>query len=268
MEASGMEIVLSPLQLAAVLEDESVHQSSCLSSVFLGAASVVVGAIELTGAAALLLTPEPTTVTKIAGGALAVHGADTASAGLAQIASCQTRTTLTAQSVNALSLALGADPTTAANVSFVVDVGVPLAAGFAGAARALSVSRGLLSLQAEEAAGGHTLARHIGKTEAELRARLLRQPRLRTASTFHTLADAEYAVSKTLRANKTLIKLWAKVAQVGETESFECAVRHGIGHGVARQTGLLTEMSRVTVVLRKVAAHNRIYFVLTAYPSL
>jgi hypothetical protein len=44
------------------------------------------GALELVGAAALILTPEPTTITKIAGGALAIHGADTTSSAIVQIA--------------------------------------------------------------------------------------------------------------------------------------------------------------------------------------
>jgi hypothetical protein len=41
-----------------------------------------------------------------------------------------------------------------------------------------------------------------------------------------------------------------------------------IGQGVVRATGNLTNMSQVVVVVRKVIAQNRIYFVLTAYPKL
>lgn len=130
--------------------------------------------------------PEPTTVTKIAGGVLAVHGADTASAGLMQVVSCQTRTTLTSQALTAAAKALGADPSTAANVALAIEVGVPLAAGFAGAARAVAIRRGAVSLGAEEALGGHTIARHVGRTEAELRLRLVQQPAIPAASTSHS----------------------------------------------------------------------------------
>lgn len=107
MESEGLEVVLSSLQLAAILENDSIDQGSCLSNRFWGAASVVGGAMELIGAAALFLAPEPTTVTKIAGGVLAVHGADTASAGLAQVVSCQTRRTLTSLAVTAAAKASG-----------------------------------------------------------------------------------------------------------------------------------------------------------------
>ena len=63
LESEGLEVVLSPLQLAAILENDSIDQGSCLSNRFWGAASVVGGAMELIGAAALFLAPEPTTVT-------------------------------------------------------------------------------------------------------------------------------------------------------------------------------------------------------------
>ena len=261
-----MEVVLTPLQVAAILEGESIEQSSCMSQRFWGAASVVGGAIELVGAAALLLTPEPTMITKVAGGALALHGADAASAGLYQIVSCQTRTTLTSQGVAAAAKALGADPSTAATVGFAVDIAVPLLTGFAGAARAIAIRRGAVSLAAEEVAGGHTLARHVGRTEAQLRARLAQQPKIPAASTFASLGDAERVVSAALRGNKAAIQKWAKTAAPGMTRSFTYSAGKVIGQGVVRSTGQLTNMTRAIVVLRKVIQQNRVYFVLTSYP--
>jgi hypothetical protein len=41
-------------------------------------------------------------------------------------------------------------------------------------------------LRADEALGGHTLARHVGKTDAELAARLKREPQISAASTTPT----------------------------------------------------------------------------------
>jgi hypothetical protein len=110
---NDLEIVLTPVQFAAILEGESIEESSALGNRFWGAATVVGGALEMVGGAFLLLAPEPTTITKIAGGALAVHGADTASAGIMQVVSGRTHTTLTSQSVAAAAEALGADPQTA-----------------------------------------------------------------------------------------------------------------------------------------------------------
>jgi hypothetical protein len=123
-----------------------------------------------------------------------------------------------------------------------------MAAGFVGALRAWAVRRGVLSLAAEEAAGGHTLARHVGRTEAQLRARLIQQPAIDAASTFRSLGAAERAVSATLRANRSAIQIWAKAAKPGQTKAFQYTASKIVGHGVVRATSKLTETSRVVVV--------------------
>jgi hypothetical protein len=263
-----LEIVLSALQLAAILRGETIEPSSHIANAFWGATTVVVGATELVGAAALLLTPEPTTITKIAGGALALHGSDAISTGIVQITSGQTRTTLTAQGTVAAARALGADSATSAMLGTMVDVAVPLAAGFVGALRVAAIRRGAFSLATEEAAGGHTIARHVGRTEADLRLRLTKQPAIEAASTFKSLGDAERMVAANLRANRGAIETWAKAAKPGQTKAFSYAAGKAVGHGVVRATGKLTDMSNVVVVLRKVVSQNRVYFVLTAYPKL
>jgi hypothetical protein len=112
----GLQIVLTPLQLAAILDNESVEQSSALSNRIWGAVSLVGGAVELVGAAGLLLVPEPTTVTKIAGGALAVHGSDTAGTALVQIVTGRSRITMISQAAAAAAEALGATPDQARTV--------------------------------------------------------------------------------------------------------------------------------------------------------
>jgi hypothetical protein len=241
-DGEGLEIVVSPLQLAAILENDSVEESSSLSNRFWGAASLVGGAIELVGAAGLILTPEPTTVTKIAGGALAVHGADTASTGIVQIVTGRTRTSLTSQAAAAAAEALGADPESARTVGMAVDIAVPLAAGFVGAARALAIRRGAIRLATEEAAGGHTIARHVGRTEEQLRARLLQEPRIPAATTFRALREAERVVGEALRANKEAIKVWAKTATAGQTKAFTHDAGRIIGQGVVRSTNQVHEM--------------------------
>ena len=228
---------------------------------------LVGGAVELVGSAALILIPEPTMVTKIAGGTLGVHGLDTASTGLMQIVSGRTRTTMTSQAVTAAAEALGASPDDAASVGMAVDIAVPFIAGFAGAARAIAVRRGAVSLAAEEAAGGHTIARHVARTEEQLRARLLEQSRIPAASTFRSLRDAERFVAEALRANKRVIKEWAKSANVGQTKGFTYDAGRIIGEGVVRSTGRLQNMTKMVVVVRKIREQNRVYFVLTSYPK-
>jgi hypothetical protein len=167
-----------------------------------------------------ILTPEPTTITKIAGGALAIHGSDTASTAVVQIVTGRTRTTLTSQAAAAAAEALGTDANTAKTVGMAVDIAVPLAAGFVGAARAVAIRRGALSLASEESAGGHTIARHVARTEEQLQALLVQYPKMSAATTFRTLREAEQVVGEAVRANKTAIKEWAKLAGPGQTKAF------------------------------------------------
>lgn len=264
----GVEIVLTPIQLAAVLEGESIEESASLSNSFWGAVSVVVGALELAAGSALLLTPEPTTLTKLGGGALFVHGTDTMSTGWYQVVSGRTRVTVTAQAVTAAAEFIGADPADAKTIGSAVDLAVPMLGGFVGMARAGAIRGGRVVLTVEEAAGGHTIARHIAKTEADLQARLLRQKGIKAASSFRTLDQAETAVSAVLRHHQSAVKAWAKSATVGTKQEFVLEFGKSVGFGVVRATGKVQEMTKVVVVLRRVQDQNRIYFVLTAYPGL
>lgn len=264
-ESPAVEIILTPIQFAAILENETIEDSETLSNRLWGAATLVGGAVELIGSAALFLIPEPTMVTKVAGGTLGVHGLDTASTGIQQIVSGRTRTTITAQAATALAGAAGVNDGDAAKVGMAIDIAVPFISGFAGAARVIAIRRGTISLNAEEIAGGHTILKHIGKTEKELRDRLLRERRIPAASTFRSLKDAERSVAETIRANKSKIKEWAKDAPVGRAKGFEYDVGKVVGHGVVRKTGKLQDMTKVRVVLKKVSDKNRVYFVLTSY---
>jgi hypothetical protein len=64
-------------------------------------------------------------------------------------------------------------------------------------------------LDADEARGGHTLARHVGRTDAQLRERLATEPNISTASTYATRAIAERTVARTLRDNADRVDTWS-----------------------------------------------------------
>jgi len=138
MDHDSLDIVLTPLPLAAVLHGENLEEPSHLSAAFWGAASVVAGAVELVGAAALLLAPEPTMITKLAGGTQAQHGSDEIATEIVQITWGTSRATLTAPGATAAAAAMGVSTSTATTIGTVVDVAVPLAADFVGAERSLS----------------------------------------------------------------------------------------------------------------------------------
>ncbi|CAN5278392.1 hypothetical protein BH11PSE9_BH11PSE9_33390 [soil metagenome] len=264
--ADGVEIVLTPVQLAAIFENGTIEGEGTLGNRLWGGLSIIGGALELVGAGALLLTPEPTMVTKVGGGALGLHGLDTAGAGIRQVISGKSESTYTAEGAKAAAMALGADDKTAGQIGMGVDIGVPLLLGLFGAVRIIAIRKGAISLAAEEAAGGHTILKHVGQTEAQLRARLAAETWVPTASTFHTLQDAQSVVGQALRANRATITAWAQSAQVGGRTRVVFDAGRVVGSGVTRSSNALVRMTRVRVVLKKVATPDRVYFVLTAFP--
>jgi hypothetical protein len=263
----GLTVVLTPIQLASILENQTIEASGSLKERFWGAATAVAGAMEMVGAAALLLVPEPTSATKIAGAALGAHGIDTASTGIRQILSGRSEATFTSQAVESTATSLGVDEANARKIGITVDIAIPILTGVAGALRVISIRRGAISLAAEEAAGGHTILKHIGRTEAQLNARLVAEPRVMAATTFRTLAEAERFVAEALRANKAAISEWAKTAAVGQTKAFPYATGRVLGVGVQRGSQNLKDATRMVVVLRKTQIQDRVYFVLTSYPK-
>jgi CDI toxin RNase A-like protein len=70
-------------------------------------------------------------------------------------------------------------------------------------------------LARSEAAGGHLLARHVGKTTAELSARLASQSRIPAASTFASAAEAQAAMNGVLSVNSARVSAWAAAGARG-----------------------------------------------------
>jgi hypothetical protein len=272
-EQDGLTVALTPVQLAAVLTDDaSVFQGESASNRFWGGLRAAGGIVELLGAAALLGAPEPTMATKAGGIVLGAHGIDTVQSGARQLWTGRTTSSLTEQGASALARQLGAEPKTAENIGTAVDIAVPIIVTVGvGAVRALAVRSGRISLAAHEAAagskvGGHTIAKHIGKTEAELNARLLVEPKIPAASTFKSLEAAEKVLFQALKANKTAIETWAKTAKPGAKQAFEYVASEAVGEGVVRATGALTQMTKLRFVLKMQSYNGMTYYILTAFP--
>src|SRR3982751_6500897 len=58
--------------------------------------------------------------------------------------------------------------------------------------------------------GGHTLARHVGKTDADLAERLRREPRISAASTYTDRAAASRAVAAALDSSTGQLAPWSR----------------------------------------------------------
>lgn len=122
-----------------------------------------------------------------------------------------------------------------------------------------------LDLADHEAAGGHTLSRHVGRSDSDLTRRLRREPNLAAASTFLDRASAERAVAATLAAERGRIDGW--IAKAGRST---LALRWRgdgavVGRVLERGAASSVPAAGARVVLRR---RGDTWFVLTAYPEV
>jgi Bacterial CdiA-CT RNAse A domain len=270
-DQAGVSIVLSAPQLAAVLSQDSVDEDASATNRLWGGLRVVGGVLELVGAGVLCVTPEPTMTSKAGCIVFGAHGADTASSGARQLWTGRDSQSLTHMGTAALAQALGANPGTADMIGLTIDIGVPLGMStMVGAARVAAVRSGRINLIQHEALagsrlGGHTIGKHVGRTEQQLRDRLLAEPRIPAASSFTNLQMAEQAVSKVLRMNAASIKNWAQSAASLDKLTLKQDLGVVLGSGVVRATNRLQQMTKVQVLLKLETYNGQPYYVLTAY---
>jgi len=119
-------------------------------------------------------------------------------------------------------------------------------------------------LQAHEAAGGHLIARHVGKTDADLSARLNSQPNISAASTFSDRATAERALSSALDANNT------KISDFLSGSSNRLVINHNsgtkVGNVMARGSTTSVPSSNVRVVIQREPSMPTGYKIITGFP--
>lgn len=122
-----------------------------------------------------------------------------------------------------------------------------------------------MALNAHEAAGGHTIARHIGVAPMQLQHRLLAEGKF-AVSSFWDRAVARASINYAVATNFQAVANWFFG---GQSPRFDLSVptpsRTSIGYGVLAAQAGLRFTRQVTVVLERVGATVR---VVTAYPQL
>ncbi|AXW60641.1 hypothetical protein CJO94_00320 [Ralstonia solanacearum] len=257
--------------MAAVLTGESLSQEATLSNRLWGGLNVVGGVLEMVGASALCVMPEPTMASKVGCVVFGVHGSDTAAAGAKQVWTGQDTRTLIQQGTAKLAQTLNVDANVADSIGLSLDIAVPFGlSGMIGAVRASSIRMGRLNLKWHEAKnyktgpGGHTLLKHVGKTEVELLARLAAEPRRNLVSSFTNQRTAEWAISEVLRAHVVRIAGWAR-SNPSHTLSLTKNVGQTVGIVLVRGAQAVVP-GRTVIVVLKCEKHNGMpYYVLTAY---
>jgi Bacterial CdiA-CT RNAse A domain len=122
-------------------------------------------------------------------------------------------------------------------------------------------------LSQDEAAGGHTLRKHVGRSDDELRQRLRRERNIAAASTWTDRETAERAVGTALEENRDKIDGWVNRPGGHPTLviDYNGDSSHPIGRSLRRDADQPETCSRATIVLKWTGAND--YYVLTSYPE-
>jgi filamentous hemagglutinin len=120
-------------------------------------------------------------------------------------------------------------------------------------------------LAAHERGGGHTIARHVGTTDADLAARLAADPRISGASSFTDRTVAESAIAQALDANYAAINAWL----TGSSPRLvvDHALPGPVGRSLTRGAAGPMDVSGVRVVLQRDPSMPGGYRIMTGFPK-
>ncbi|HEX6464990.1 MAG TPA: RNase A-like domain-containing protein [Vicinamibacterales bacterium] len=123
-------------------------------------------------------------------------------------------------------------------------------------------------LSVDESMGGHTLTRHVGRTDAELAERLRREPQISAASTWTDRDTAERAVGASLASADGKLTSWERRSGRRPNLVLHYTDRSGgtLGRSLSRGHDTAVPCTRALVVLKWDERWDRFY-VLTAYPE-
>lgn len=118
-------------------------------------------------------------------------------------------------------------------------------------------------LQPDEESGGHTLSRHVGKSDDDLRSRLERESDISAASTFTDRAAAERSVAAALSKGKQQVTTWENGTS-RQNLVLRVTMPDVIGRSLRRGDSKVKSVKSAVVVLAKSGGD---WFVLTSYPE-
>jgi hypothetical protein len=140
----------------------------------------------------------------------------------------------------------------------------------ASAGDAASAGRDVASrdLSRDEALGGHTLARHVGRTDDQLRERLQREPGISAASSYTDRETAERTVAAALEQATPRLRGWLdrRGSRPNLALHYRSADGRAVGSSLERGASRPRPSTGAVVVLRWDDRRGE-YFVLTSYPE-
>lgn len=120
-------------------------------------------------------------------------------------------------------------------------------------------------LERDEQRGGHTLKRHVGKSDMELHTRLAEEPNISAASTFTNMETAESTVGEAIRVNQPRIDNWLHRTGGHPNLVLDFDASQPLGRSLRRHASTSEPCSHAVVVLKWMAQED--FMVLTSYPE-
>ncbi len=124
----------------------------------------------------------------------------------------------------------------------------------------------------ENVNGGHTIERHVGKSNEYLIDRLNNptkyvpgQTRITASSTYTDKTTAEAVITQTLVQNQQAIQAWLANPNSSQTDSFDYKGTSAVGRGISKGESAVSDRINATTVLKKNS--NGDFTVLTSYPK-
>jgi hypothetical protein len=120
-------------------------------------------------------------------------------------------------------------------------------------------------LSRDEERGGHTLKKHVGRSDQELRERLDRERNISAASTWANREVAEETVGATLQQERNRIEQWESRGERRPNLALHFDAGREIGSSIRRGESASSPCTQAVIVLKADGPNG--FYVLTTYPE-
>jgi len=120
-------------------------------------------------------------------------------------------------------------------------------------------------LERDENRGGHTLDRHVARTDEQLEQRLRKERNISAASTWTDLATAEEMVAAGLQSQRGRIENWKRRGERRPNLALHFDAGRPIGRSLRRDANEAVTCTSAVIVLRADGLDG--FYVLTTYPE-
>jgi hypothetical protein len=128
-----------------------------------------------------------------------------------------------------------------------------------------AIPSGRYDLARDEERGGHTLKKHVGRTDEQLEERLRRERNISAASTWTDRESAETTVAAALRAERGRVESWMRRGYPRANLAIHYDAGRAIGRSLRHGESRTVDCTSAVIVLRADGPDS--FYVLTTYPE-